>query len=481
MNYQPAKPPWPHQVKALKAMEGRESFALLMAMRTGKTKTLLDDFGRLEASGKVNDLLVIAPAGVYRTWETAIGEHMAPSVLARMSVYTWAASDSGAKEDMLRAFLGARKGPRILLLNVEALSAVDRARKLALTFVRQRSTMIAVDESTTIKTPSARRAKFICNQLGPLASYRRILTGLIAPRSPLDVYMQFYFLDPNILGFNNYVSFRNYYAIVVKVDMGGRFPVPLVKGYRNIDELKETIKPYSFRVKLEDCYDLPPKMYKFRDVTLTLEQQRIYNDIKNKATSQLNETDHVTTDAVITQILRLHQVLMGHVRDETGNLHEIPERRTDALIEILEQHEGKTIIWASYDHDVKKISARLEKEFGKDSVARFWGGNRPTRETEEKNFLCNPKCLFMVATAAAGGRGRTWVNADLVIYYSSTNDLEHRSQSEERAQGIDKIRSVLYIDLRAPGTVEEKIIAGLRRKIDLASQITADGWKKWLV
>ena len=479
MKYVSAKPPWKHQVQALKAMEGQEAFALLMAMRTGKTKTLLDDWARLEAEGKVNDLLVIAPAGVYRTWEAAIQEHLGPSVCARVSVFTWAASGGAEHDRMLGTFLGGKPRPRILLMNVEALSAVDRARKLALDFVKQRATMVAVDESTTIKTPSARRARFIAEKLAPLAKYRRILTGLIAPRSPLDVYMQFYFLDPNILGYNNFVSFRNYFAIIVKVDMGGRFPVPLIKGYRNVDELKEAIKPYSFRVKLEDCYDLPPKMYKFRDVELTVEQKRIYNDIRLKATSQLNETDHVTTDAVITQILRLHQVLLGHVRDETGNLHEIPEKRTDSLVELLEQTEGKAIIWASYDHDVKKISERLKKEFG--DVARFWGGNRATREDEEKRFLNDPKCRFMVATAAAGGRGRTWVNADLVVYYSSTNDLEHRSQSEERAQGIDKVRSVLYIDLRAPGTVEEKIIMGLRRKIDLASQITADGWKKWLV
>ena len=199
-NYHSSKKPWPHQLRALAAIDGHQSFALLMAMRTGKTKVLLDDFGRLEAANKVADLLVIAPAGVYRTWETAIADHIGPSLLPRLRVFTWAASLGAKGERELTKFLKA-SSPRILLMNVEALSGVDRARTLALDFVKNKPTMIAVDESTAIKTPSARRAKFICEKLGPLAKYRRILTGLIAPKSPLDVYMQFYFLNPNILGF----------------------------------------------------------------------------------------------------------------------------------------------------------------------------------------------------------------------------------------------------------------------------------------
>ncbi len=123
----------------------------------------------------------------------------------------------------------------------------------------------------------------------------------------------------------------------------------------------------------------------------------------------------------------------------------------------------------------------LLKEYGPNSVARFWGGNVATREDEERLFLSSPNCRFMVATPSAGGRGRTWSNADLVIYYSSTNNLEHRDQSEQRAQGYHKERAVDYIDLIVPRTIEGKILNALRNKIDMASAINGDNYKEWLI
>jgi hypothetical protein len=87
----------------------------------------------------------------------------------------------------------------------------------------------------------------------------------------------------------------------------------------------------------------------------------------------------------------------------------------------------------------------------------------------------------MVATAAAGGRGRTWSVADLTVYHSNTHNLEHRSQSEERVKGIGKESRALYVDLVSPGTVDEKILMSLKNKINLASILTGDEWRKWVV
>jgi SNF2 family DNA or RNA helicase len=244
-------------------------------------------------------------------------------------------------------------------------------------------------------------------------------------------------------------------------------------------------------------------MYSLREVRLTKDQERIYNDLKKSATAELEkEGAHVTALSVISRLIRLHQVLCGHVRDENNDLHEIKERRTEQLLEVLQETDGKAIIWCSYDYNVREVARAialeydptcvyLDEETGKECisepvfpnqyVARFWGGNATTRETEEENFQTNPECRFIVGTPSAGGRGRLWVAADLVVYYSNRNDLEHRSQSEERAQGIDKVKSVAYVDLVVPGTVDEKIIYALRDKIDMAATISGDNWKEWLV
>jgi len=174
-------------------------------------------------------------------------------------------------------------------------------------------------------------------------------------------------------------------------------------------------------------------------------------------------------------------VLMGHTVDTNGQPVTLKENRTQALLDLLAEFEGKAVIWVSYREDVHKVSQALRKEYGPRSVAQFWGGNEPTREEEEKRFKADPRCRWMVAPPQAGGRGRTWDNASMVVYFSNTYNLEHRLQSEERAQAVNKKDSVLYVDLVARNTVDEKIIHALRNKIDLSSKITRDNYQEWLI
>lgn len=476
--YHPPIKAYAHQSEALKKMAGREAFALLMAMRTGKTKVALDDFGSLELKEKVSDLLVIAPAGVYRTWLDAMREHFSDDLKDRISVHAYSAKENGKAKKAERDTLLGINGPRVLLMNVEALSRPGPARGVCEEFLKRRGGYVIIDESTIIKNKS-KRTDYIIKFIRPLATYRRILSGLATPRSPLDLFYQFEFLDWEILGWRSYYTFRSAVAIMATQWFGGR-SVQVVVGYRDeaVAELQRLIEPASFRVPFRP--DIP-STWTIREVDMTKEQEFHYNEIKEFATTQLSETSHVTATVVIAQLMRMHQVLCGHVRDEDGALHILPENKTAELLELLEDYAGKAIIWCSYDHDVRKLSDRLQYEYGGPSVARFWGGNSTTREREESEFKNNPECRFMIATPAAGGRGRTWSNADLVIYYSSTDNLEHRDQSEQRAMGIGKKRQVDFIDLIHPDTVEMKILNALRRKINMSSAINGDNYRDWII
>jgi len=484
--YQPKRPPRAHQREAELAMEGREFFALFMAMRTGKTKVVVDEFGRLWSRGEADDLLVIAPAGVYRTWPEAMGLDLDPSLEEVLDIFLWSASGSKTArgQEELASFIAPRRRgdpPRVLLINMEALSAVERAQRLAVEFVSQRRAYVAVDESTTIKEPRSKRTKFLVQKIAPRARVRRILSGLPTPQSPLDIYSQFNFLQPEKpLGFSSFVSFRSRYAITRRQQMGARW-IDLVVGYRFQDELAERIRDHSYRVTLEDCYDLPESTYQVREVSLTEEQGRLYREMRDRAVAVLETEERVSASLVITQLLRMHQILSGVAVDEAGKLHAIPEHRTQELLSLLEEYDGKAVIWCAYDASVRGVSQALEKKYGEGSVARFWGGNPSTREEEEARFKTFSRCRFMVATAAAGGRGRTWDAASLTVYHSNTHNLEHRSQSEERVKGVGKVQPALYVDMVSPGTVDEKILKALRGKMDLASLLTGDAWRSWVV
>jgi len=540
------------QAEALEKLDGRKAFAVLMAMRTGKTKVIADDFGRLVHEGKVRDLLVIAPAGAYIPWASAVCADLPDEIADYLATLVWVSKKRPLKSfrTEIAQFL-AHRGPRMLLVNIEAISSVQEARSMCKAFLKEfpGKNMVVVDESVVIKNPTSTCSKFCVDTLAEMAEYKRILSGLVAPRSPLDVYQQFRFLDKNIFP-ETFDRFRDKYANVKRVCQlpmpvvrnkyfntlklnrpmsedqlrqvakmiwpdtnelpnfgflrnmvmdsphtlkkdemvsaifraGGYIPsIPIIQGYKNLEELHDRIAPYSFRVRLEDCFDLPEADYSFFDVEMHPEQERVYAELREFMTAQLRDAKQVTAQNVISLMLRLHQVVCGHTKDESGNIVFLPEKRIAAVLDILETYDGKAIIWCSYDVDVKKLQAAIEDAYGEGSVARFWGGNRPTREDEEKQFKEDPNCRFMIATPDAGGRGRTWDNADLVIYHSSRNNLDHRMQSEERVKAVGKTRQVSYIDLRAKGTVEEKIIEALRNKIDIASVISGDDWMSWLI
>jgi hypothetical protein len=343
---------------------------------------------------------------------------------------------------------------------------------------------IFVHNSTRIKNKS-KRTDFVIKAIKPKATYRRILSGLVAPRAPLDLFYQYNFLDSKILGWNSWYAFRAHVAYMKQQWFGGRSVMLIDKdqgnnGYKPeaIKELQKLTAPHSYRVEFRPKV---PTTYSIREVEMTKEQIKAYKEMKEFATTMLANEAHVTATVVIAQIMKLHQILCGHVKDEEGVEHLIPENKTAELLDLLDDYGGKAIIWCSYDVDVKKVVEALTEEYGKGSVARFWGGNTKTRDAEEKLFKEDPNCRFMVATPDSGGMGRTWDIADLAVYYSSRDNLEHRDQSEQRTMGRDKARGVDVVDLICPGTVETKILEALRNKINMATAINGDTWREWVM
>jgi hypothetical protein len=476
--------PYAHQVEALARIErrprhpsGEDVFALLCDMGTGKTKIVLDDYAR----GNLTDLLVVAPAGSYRNWfvdrgadnPSELRKHLPEELFNKLSICGWRSGPGKRKLAEIDEFLNETGSPRVLVINDDAIETCK-------TFLSAGMAMMVVDESTKIKNHKAKRTKTIM-ELGRLAMARRIMSGLPTPRSPLDLYSQFDFLDWNILGHRSFWTFKMRYAVLKKIRFGGR-SVEVIVGYRNVDELNSIIDPYSFRVMKEDCLDLPKKIYQRRDVELSAEQRRIYDSLIRSATAQIGAEEFVTATTVMTQILRLHQVASGFSRDDdSGRLVEIDNNRLGILMDVLEDHSGKAIVWAPYDASIRKISGAIASEYGEVSVARFWGGNLSTRGDDESRFLGDSNCRFMVSTPAAGGIGNNWTVADLVVYYANNYDLEQRSQSEDRCHRSGQTKPVTYVDIVAAGTVDEKILETLRKKIDMASSITGDNYREWLI
>ena len=477
MNYKFKTKPYAHQIKALEKSVDKKNYAYFMEMGTGKSKVLVDNMSMLYDKGKINGALIIAPKGVYNNWFTQeIPIHLASHIQPKMVL--WTASTSKAKDKEYQSLFATGYDLHILIMNVEALST-DKGRLFAGKFLRAHRAIMAIDESTTIKTPTAKRTKAIV-ALGKEAYYKRILTGSPVTKSPLDLFSQCAFLNEELLESGSYYSFKNRYAVMKTHNFGGR-RVQLVHSYQRLDELAEILKGFSYRVLKEDCLDLPDKVYIKREVELSKEQKEAYSTMKSAALASI-KGKMATAPHVLTQMMRLHQITCGHLKNDDGTITDIKSNRIKALLEVLEEVEGKVIIWANYVYDIKQIVNVISDEYGDDSIVQYYGAvDAEKRQDNIKKFQDpNSKARFFIGNPQTGGYGITLTAASNVIYYSNGYDLEKRLQSEDRAHRIGQKKSVTYVDLIAPKTVDEKIRKALRKKINIATQVMGEELRDWI-
>ena len=120
---------------------------------------------------------------------------------------------------------------------------------------------------------------------------------------------------------------------------------------------------FSFRVLKDDCLDLPKKIYTSRYVYMTSEQIKMYEDIRKKAVLMLENDEFVSTPSMITQMLRLQQILSGHLKSDDGNMITFPTRRLDELLEICDEAPNKVIIWSRFRYDIISIVKALNSKY----------------------------------------------------------------------------------------------------------------------
>ncbi len=477
MNYKFKTKPYAHQIKALEMSWNKPYFGYFMEMGTGKSKVLIDNISMLYDNGKINGVLIVAPKGVVKNWyEGEIPTHIVDHIEYKSVL--WQPLITKKQTAALNTLFETGEDLHILVMNVEALSTkkgVDFAQR----FLFSHRALMAVDESTTIKNPEAKRTKNIC-ALGLASKYNRILTGSPVTKSPLDLYKQCEFLTPGLLGHESYYTFRTRYAIMKTANFGGR-SVQIVVGYRNLDELAEKLKAFSYRVLKDECLDLPKKTFMKRVVTLTPDQLKVYKEMSRLAVASFNGK-LMTTATVLTQLMRLQQITCGNFTSDDGVMTEIPTNRLPELMDLLGEIEGKVVIWAHFQRDVHRIIELISKEYGQDSFVDYYGLTpQENRQDNIQKFQDpNSKVRFFIGTTQTGGYGITLTAASTMIYYSNGYDLEKRQQSEARIDRIGQERPMTYIDIICEDTVDTRIVKALRKKVNIATQIMGEELKEWI-
>lgn len=453
--------PYDHQRKAFLLSRGRNMYALLMEQGTGKSKVIIDTARFLFGEGKIDAVVVIAPNGVHENW----ARNEIPKHGVRESKATWVYSAKMNK--MIQKEFDRVMGEKPLkwfLFNVEGFTSQKSKTKLEQILATHRC-LLVIDESSRIKNYRALRTKYLC-KIANRAPYRRILSGTPVTKGLEDLFSQFNFLSQNIIGLDTFTSFKRRYCVVKPIGLG-----EMIVGYRNEEELVEKIDGYSFRVRKIDCLDLPEKIYKKFPVHLSIEQKRIYRDLVDECRAEFADGKSITAELAIVKLIRLQQVICGWLpfdgESAKGNVVQIDgdNPRIVALRTILEDVEGKVIIWARFVADLNLIAETLGEK-----AIRYRGDIADVERFQAEGE--GP--TYFVANPASAGLGLTLTRAETVVYYSNDFNLENRLQSEDRCHRIGTVNPVTYYDIEAIGTVDTKIIRALRNKKLISNAILQD-------
>lgn len=480
---------------------------------------LTDTVGYLFERGAINGFAVLAPKGAYQIWvgddDNEIKKHLPDRIQRR--VVQWKASPGkgllASIDQLMKPIPGTLD---IFSLNIESMLS-EKAAALLEQFLRTHKVLLAIDESTVIGNPAAKRTKIIF-KLRDLAKARRILTGDAAPDSPLTVWSQAEFLKEGLLG-RSYFAFKNTYCEMQDLHLGKRTVKVIAADddgnpkYRNLDKLRDKISEFAFICKKKDCLDLPPKVYLERRVTMSPKQAAAYEsmremaivDLENRFLSQppeyvadiqhlqgedlvgdelveLDRSKLSTAALVIVQRLRLHQIACGFIKTDAGTEVGFDDGnpRLDALMQLLGESSGSVIIWSNYRHNIFEITEAISKEYGAGSVVSYFGDtSQDDRKVAKADFQAGRKRFFVV-NQATGAYALTLTKANLAIYYSNNRWREKRAQSEDRNHRIGSTGDcVTYIDLVCDGTVDESIIKDLKSKESVSRRVTPSNWRSF--
>lgn len=478
--------PFDHQLDHLNNHVNEKAWGLLWEQGTAKTKPIIDTAVFKYANEEIDGLLVVAPPGVERNWNTdELPKHLPDDYTFDVMTQVFLTAKKHTKDhkrgmDMLLRW----DGLAVLLISYNAFMTKE-GKETVRKFLRHRNTLYVLDEAHNIKTPKAKRTISIVAS-GKYARYRRILTGTPIAQGPFDLYSQIRFLDEFFWknkGIHGTVEFRNHFGKwFTRADcqkLHGYDPgYDKLLEYQNLDELKEWLKEITDRVVKDDVLDLPPKLYQKRYFDMSKEQTTAYTQLKEELMLEVGDA-LVTAELPIVMQLRLQQIACNYLpvgEDEPVHMLASKNPRMNVMEDIRDSTFHPGIIWARFRHDVDQIMDLL----GKNAV-RYDGSVSDDDAERSKLAFQAGDVQWFVGTAQKGGPGLTLTQAKTMVYYSNSFKLIDRLQSEDRCHraGMDE-HPVNYIDIIANNTVDEHIVTNLRNKRDVAVEIQDDAWKEWI-
>lgn len=451
-----------HQQTAVSKLSRVKVGALYMDMGTGKTRTALELAVKRLNAGKVDCILWCCPVSVRQTIADEVDKHVAGA--------TWEIVQPKAIRD---------SHAHVYIAGIEGLSSSISLNARLMELVESRRCFLVCDESSLIKNHMANRTLALW-RLAERCQYKLILNGTPLSNNEQDLYSQWYFLDPRILGYNSYYSFAANH-----LEFDPDYPQRVVAAH-DVELLTRKIQPYTYQVRKRDCLDLPPKSYSWRYCDMTLRQRAIYEDAKDKILMDI-DPDGWETHTIYRLFTALQKVVSGIQLDRTPIFSAPSDNpRVRALIETIEDlpADAKCIVWCKYTHEIDTVRQMLEPYGG---VATIFGGVAPKIRDKELNRF-REDARFLVANKRVGAFGLNLQHCSYAIYYSNDFSWETRTQSEDRIHRAGQVSNCHIIDIVCSESIDMRIQRCLARKEQLVNVFRKEidrtkdktDWRRWI-
>ena len=470
--------------KALPVLKREGFFGLLMDMGTGKTITTIDIVERLARDGLVDCFVIVVPAIGTDTWMKEVPKAGDFPTLP----LEWDGQKASTQkyQKLFASVLGQFP---IYIVNVEAFSSDNRHLREALDRLFQKKVFLTLDESSVIKSSVAIRTKSLI-KLAQRAKFRTILTGTEISGHLSDLFTQFEFLSKGFwkraCGITTSFIFQKVFEIVVKGYRNDGATFDDVVKYedmtdvqkkiydRNLSEVYRIIDPYVYRIRKEECYDLPPKIYTKIEFDLSKKERTVYDEMKEELMTILDDEVYTSPNQAVA-FLRSRMITGGWLSKDAGPVEEVPSK-VRALLQHVELHDRQAIIGCSFTHEVDFIAKALSK-YG--AVSKFYGSNTATRDQDKQDFI-EGKTRFFVCNVSAASKSLNLQHCDLVYRFTRTLSPIDESQFEDRVYRDGQTRSPQYIDLVATKSVDTRVANIISGNVNLREKFQGLGKKGFI-
>ena len=311
--------------------------------------------------------------------------------------------------------------------------------------------MTIIDEIHKCKNSQSKQGKAIhccCSY------YRLALTGTPLMNNPVDLYNVLKWLEVEN---HSLTYFKNLYC-----EMGGFGGYEII-GYKNLDQLENSLNQNMLRRRKEEVLDLPPKIYTDELLDLDSSQDKLYRDVTNQIIEDIDRI--MLLPNPLTELIRLRQVTSNPNILSSKNITNV---KYDRILDILESTTDKVIIFSNWTKVINPLYIKLSS-LGYNPALVTGESKDPILEMNK--FQSDNTCKVILGTTPALGTGYTLTAANTVIFIDEPWSKAIKDQAEDRCHRIGTKGTVNIITLICKDTIDERIHQIIKDKGELSDRI----------